>query len=531
MIKALVKKQMMEVFAWIYKDRKTGKNRSKNGIIAYSLLNLFIFAILGGMFYAMGKMLCNALVSIGLGWLYLAMMGLLAVAMGVFGSVFSTYSSLYLAKDNDLLLSMPIPSSKILAVRMLGVYIMGLLYELIVMIPALIVYFVDSNLDILSVIFSLIIPVILSFFVLSLSCVLGWIVAYISSKLKQKNIITVILSLVFIAGYYYACSRAYALMQGVIENADEIANKTKSYLFLFYHMGRAGEGNIISLLIFISVTAVIFFAVYEILEKSFVKIATVNKSTGKAKYKGKKLKRSSVDSALLKKELRRFLGSPTYMLNCGLGFVIISIAAIVLLIKGNDAVSMMSEIFGANKEILPLIITAAVCIISSMNDISAPSVSMEGKNLWLLQVLPVSPLKALNAKLNLHIVLSSVPVIFLTVCAEIVFKPVWYMAALTLICVILFTILMALTGLALNLKMPNLNWTVEAIPVKQSMPVMLSLFGGWVIVTALCLIYMLLMDFVSPALFLLIVSIIIALVCVILYRWIKNKGTKIFEAL
>lgn len=139
-----------------------------------------------------------------------------------------------------------------------------------------------------------------------------------------------------------------------------------------------------------AVTAVIFLVVYTVLEKSFVKIATVNKITGKAKYKGKKLKRSSVDSALLKKELRRFLGSPTYMLNCGLGLVIITIAAIVLLIKSNDAVYMMSEIFGANKEILPLIITAAVCMISSMNDISAPSVSLEGKNLWLLQVLPVS---------------------------------------------------------------------------------------------------------------------------------------------
>ena len=55
------------------------------------------------------------------------------------------------------------------------------------------------------------------------------------------------------------------------------------------------------------------------------------------------------------------------MLNCGLGLVIITIAVIVLLIKGNDAVSMMSEIFGANKEIVPLILTESVCLISSMN--------------------------------------------------------------------------------------------------------------------------------------------------------------------
>ena len=531
MISALVKKQMMEVFAWVYRNGKTGKNRSKNGVIAYSIFNLFIFAFLGFMFFFMGKMLCGGLVSIGLGWLYLAIMGLVAVALGVFGSVFSTYSSLYLAKDNDLLLSMPIHSSKILAVRMLGVYIMGLIYELIVMIPALIVYFLNSDLNILSVIFSLIIPVILSFFVLSLSCVLGWIVAYISSKLKQKNIITVILSLVFIAGYYYAYSRAYALMQGVIENADEIANKTKSYLFLFYHMGRAGQGNILSLLIFLLITAVIFLIVYAVLEKSFINIATVSKSNGKVKYKGKKLKGSSLDSALLKKELRRFLGSPTYMLNCGLGIVIMPIAAVILLIKGDFAVSMMSEILGTNKEIYSLVVTAAVCMLTSMYDISAPSVSLEGKNLWILQVLPVSPLKALNAKIKLHLMLASIPVIFLTICAEIVIKPVWYMAILTFVTVIIFTLLTALTGLALNLKMPNLKWTAEAIPIKQSLPVTISLFGGWVLVIVLCIVYALLMRFISPVVYLLIISIVMASVCIVIYNWIRTKGTKIFEAL
>lgn len=40
-------------------------------------------------------------------------------------------SSLYQAKDNDMLLSMPIPTSRILLVRLSGVYAMGLMYELI----------------------------------------------------------------------------------------------------------------------------------------------------------------------------------------------------------------------------------------------------------------------------------------------------------------------------------------------------------------------------------------------------------------
>ena len=41
----------------------------------------------------------------GLDWLYFDMMTLIALFLGVFGGVFNTYSSLYKAKDNDLMLS------------------------------------------------------------------------------------------------------------------------------------------------------------------------------------------------------------------------------------------------------------------------------------------------------------------------------------------------------------------------------------------------------------------------------------------
>ena len=62
-------------------------------------------------------------------------MGLLAVLLGAFGSVFNTYSGLYLSKDNDLLLSMPIPVRSIMVSRLLGVYLMGLMYSGVVMLP------------------------------------------------------------------------------------------------------------------------------------------------------------------------------------------------------------------------------------------------------------------------------------------------------------------------------------------------------------------------------------------------------------
>ena len=45
MTKALLKKQMMEVFSWVYCNRKTGKLRSRAGTIGFAVF--YFILILG----------------------------------------------------------------------------------------------------------------------------------------------------------------------------------------------------------------------------------------------------------------------------------------------------------------------------------------------------------------------------------------------------------------------------------------------------------------------------------------------------
>ena len=63
----------------------------------------------------------------------MALMGIVSVTLGVFGSVFNTFSTLYQAKDNDLFFAMPITERSVLTARLSGVYAMGLMYELFVL--------------------------------------------------------------------------------------------------------------------------------------------------------------------------------------------------------------------------------------------------------------------------------------------------------------------------------------------------------------------------------------------------------------
>ncbi len=529
MTSALFRKQMMEVFSWLYQDKKSGKHRTAKGVVGWGLLYLLLFAFLGVMFGVAAGTLCGPLLTEKMGWLYWCLMGLIAIFFGVFGSVFNTYSSLYQAKDNDMLLSMPIPTSRILLVRLSGVYAMGLMYEMIVMIPTVVIWLANAPLSIVGTVHVLLIPLVLSVLILVLSAILGWMVALVAARVKHKNIITVLVSLVFIAVYYYLYARAYSLIQVLLLNLETVGSRLKAVLYPLYHMGMAAQGNILSMIVFTVIVVVAFVIVYLILSRSFLKLATANRGAGKSEYKEQSVKVKSVRGALLQKEFSRFTGSANYMLNCGLGVILMPASAAVLVWKADLVQKFIS--LPAIQECIPLLAAATICLLMTMNDMAAPSISMEGKNLWIVQSLPVSGKQVLLSKLKLPLLLTWISAIPLVIVAEWLIKPSLPNGILIPAAACFYSLLMAEIGLVLNLKMPNLHWTSEIIPLKQSAPVTIALLGGWLIIVALAGIYVLLKNAVSVTVFGILLCAMILIAAGWLYHWLMTKGAKIFETL
>ena len=140
MLKILLKKQLYEINRNFFYNPKKNETRSKASSIIFIILYILLMVgILGGMFSFFAYFVCKPLVDVGVGWLYFIIFSLFGIFLGVFGSVFNTYSSLYKAKDNDLLLSMPIPNRYIIISRLLGVYLMGLMFSAVVVLPCVIV--------------------------------------------------------------------------------------------------------------------------------------------------------------------------------------------------------------------------------------------------------------------------------------------------------------------------------------------------------------------------------------------------------
>jgi len=269
MLKTLVKKQLMEIFRSYFYNAKTNKKRSTAGIIAYILLFAALMIGLGGMFTGLSVSLCAPLAQAGMGWLYFALMSLLAIFLGAFGSVFNTYSGLYFAKDNDLLLSLPIPVRTLMASRLLTVYLMGLMYSAVVILPAVIVYWVTVSTAPMALLGGVLLTALISIFVLTLSCALGWVVAKVSRKLKHKSFITVIVSLAGLAIYYFFVFKAQTAIEQLVANAAVYGEKIKGAAHPLYVFGLTGTGDVTAMLLSAAVILALFALTWTLLSRSF----------------------------------------------------------------------------------------------------------------------------------------------------------------------------------------------------------------------------------------------------------------------
>ena len=533
MLSILLKKQMTEIFRSYFYDAKKNKSRSKAGTAAYLVLFVGIMVgLLGGMFTYLSLSICGALTAAGMDWLYFALMGLLAVLLGVFGSVFNTYSSLYLSKDNDLLLSLPIPVNVIMASRLLTVYFMGLMYSLVVILPAVIAYWATVSVSASVILGGLLIILLISVFVLTLSCALGWVVAKISLKLKNKSFITVVVSLAFIGGYYFFYFKAQTLIQNLVANAAAYGEKIKGAAYPLYLFGRVGAGDAFAMAVVSVVVLALFALMWVLISRSFLKIATSSGRTAKKVYKETAVKQKGIAAALLAKEFGRFTSSPNYMLNCGLGILLLPICGVLFLWQGGAVISVLNEVFGERAGCTPVILCAAVCMLASMNDMAAPSVSLEGKSLWIMQSLPVTPWQVLRAKLGMQLLLTGIPVLFCTICTAFIYPYTPLELLLTVLVPMSYVLLSALFGLFLGLKMPNLNWTSEITPIKQSACVTVALFSGFGYTALLCAGFMLLngwkLGFVG---YMSGFGAVTLALCTVLYFWLKKRGCNLFAAL
>lgn len=531
----LLKKQLYEINRSLFVDQKTNKRRSTVAIIFFVALMAVIPLFFAALFLFLALMTCEPFAAAGLGWFYFTVMSGAAILLGVFGSVFNTYASVYLAKDNDLLLSLPIPVKDVLIARLLGVLSMSFYYSAPATITSAVVYMVLGLPSALGVIGSLLLVPLITLIVFMLSCGLGYIVAKLSQKLKNKGFLSALITLAFIGVYYLFYFKANELIGQIVANGEAVASGVKAFAYPLYAMGKVGEGSPIAIVCFTAAVLILLGLVWLLLSKSFLKIVISGGKTKKVIFNGKISKQCSPEKAFFKKELRRYLSSANYMLNTSIGSIFMLLVSVAILIYAptiREIIALSADGDGTNlPRIMSVMALGIAMLLSANNFISAPSISLEGKTLWIIKSLPIRPKTAFSAKSALHFVITAPFTLFASIVLSVVLRLSPLSAIICVLAALAFVLLCGRSGVIINLAFPNVKWTNETIAVKQGLSVLFSMLGGIIYTIILCVPYIFIAKFVLPEIYLAIILAINVLLTILSGRYLSTKAAAVLNKL
>ena len=530
MLWTLTKIRLKAVFSGTGKNSKKGNSKVMKIFLAIILAyaGVCLVAMFAGYFDTMAA----GMTGFGFDWLYFAIISMLIVMLGFISTVFAAQSQIFEAKDNDLLLSMPIPPKYILMSRIFALMVIDIVEAIILSAVAGIVYSLHVPLTVCGTIALVLEMVGIVFITVTLSTLFGWIFAFLSSKLRNRSIVTTLFSLAFVALYFMFCTNGTSYVNYLLQNGADVAAVYRKYMIPFYWYGRAvTDGSISSFLLFMGASILVFALLIWVLSKNFTGIATTKKGLRKKAYSQAKNRVRTPKGTLIKKELTRFFTCAAYILNCGLGLVIMLVLTIVLIVKMDTFADAVSKVAFLNDNI-GIIAIFAISAINLMNLVSAPSVSLEGDNIWIVQSMPVKTSTILRAKVATHIILCLPFSILLSIAVNVVFGMDILMRIAVVLVPAAASVFVAYLGLICNLVLPKFDWTDETVAIKQSMSVLLTMGVVFGIFITVAVLYFVTMGVpYQREIFACGLLIIFTVASLIMSRYIENKGSKRFEAL
>lgn len=498
-----------------------------------SSLTILIGAIAIGFSVSMYLwLMADALESIGFLDLLLMMGGLVSVMMVFFTSVYKAQGTLFTSRDYDMLMSLPIKNSVILTSKLINLLLFNWIFTAFVLIPTGVIYFMRADgltwtyflILGLSVIFMPLIPVIVA-------SIFAVIISYFSSKFKHKNLVTIVGTVVLMLLIMLGSFNMQSIMESLMANSSSIMDGIgKMYPPIVFFTNALKDGSLIEFIKFIAISVVPFIIFVLVFSKIFGKInARLGENYKKANYKMESLKASSIAKALLQKEIKRYLSTPIYVLNTGIGMILIVAASIATLFIDGQTLAMYMEMPYVD-ELMPLNALMVLAFGIGLSCTTTSSISLEGKNLWIMKSLPIRAKDIFRGKILLNLVIT-MP---LAIIANIIFFIGLKFSVISLLwnsaISIIFCLVTAVIGLVINLYLPKLEWASPTVVVKQSAAVMIEMLFAFASI-GLPIGAFLLFKVTNITVFLVILLIVFIILLIIAYSILNTKGVEKFSQL
>ena len=404
-------------------------------------------------------------------------------------SFLKTSGYLFAFQDYDMLMSLPLSVKTIVTGKFLYMYLNNLLFSLAVMLPmgsAYLIYSFSLSFAVKAAacLMWIVAAVLAPLLTMTVAAVFGTIATAIGSKSRFKVLVQVVFMMIFVCGLIALNIFLNTMEIGdngeFIHRIEDITQIVQQQVHRFYPISvlfdtAVNKQGILEFLGFVVLSLGVYYLFAVLVAKKYHTINTALMSKGKKTvYHMKEQKARSVIASMVYKEWKRMLSSAPYLLNIGVGMLLSVVASVVCLTVGRSMLMENEKVF---KIILECRYSAPfmVAIFLTMSCTTSVSLSLEGKNLWILLSLPVSWKTILKSKMAFNMVFLLPAAFICTVCFGITLQLdalsfLLFFAAL--VSVISFS---TVIGMFFNVCFQKYQWENEVEVVKQGMSVSLGI--------------------------------------------------------
>lgn len=462
-----------------------------------------------------------------------ALFYIITVAISFMFTIYKAKGMLFDSYDNDMLFAMPIKFRTILSNRILTLLSTNYLFSILAFVPSVILYAVFTPVSIMYFINAFVVLLFLPLIPTVIASLIGYIVAYITSRFGSKKIIELILTFVMFFGIFICSNILSSKLVGMVNNIDKINDLFGKYGFIVYYVkDTIINGNILSLILYVFLNIITFGLFVYIFAKEY-KVIISRLSVTRTSSKKVELKyssKSSIKSALLRKEFKRYFSSPIYVFNTAFGVISLLLLTIYVIFIQRDILTQMMQGEGV---LLPMygLVVCITAFIVSMSNTTCSAISLEGKNLWLTKSLPVSTKDIFNSKILLNIIVVLPITLICIALLAIAMKFTLIQVLINIVIVTILTIFVSQFGLIINLKYPKLNFISDTQVVKQSTATLIAILAPMVFVMIAVYVFNIISQYINLEMYSLIVSLVFAGICLIQNRILNSYGVKRFNEL
>lgn len=509
----------------LIKSYTSTKKKSSLAIILF----IALFVYLGYSIYIMADLMMAGYASLNIQYILLAQFMVITSSFILLTNIYKAGGTLFKFKDYDLLMSLPIKKSTVILSKVIILYILSLGYTMLFMIPAFIAYVMNVDVTATFYLLFIVTLAIIPMVPIVIASIIGSFISGISSSFKHKNIVNYILTIGLFLSLMYFSTKMTTMnsidMANIGKSMVEIFNKiyplTKLYVDII------SDFNILSLLYYVLIPLLLFYVFIKTLIIFYSKINDSLSSYKKNEnYKLSKLEKGSPLMALYKKELKRYVSSVNYVMNTAIGSIMLTICIIGFVIFGGDKVNALLGMPGFSDVLLktgPLVI-GAFCL---LNCTTSSSISLEGKNLWIIKSIPVNVKEIFYSKIMVNLTVLIPAVLINSAVFSIYLKTNFVMTLFMFVTPIIYSLFVSILGIVINVMFPNFTWENEIKVIKQSLASFLAIMIGMAIaIVPLSISYSF-----SGELYVLLITSIMILITLALYIYMNKYSVKAFNKL